>query len=404
MDNSLRGRDVYLLKHRDDVAAVVEISETDASLISVREVVKAQLLPLYAQMDISNISLWWKRRAAPSSRSAVRQILSKKRFSSVHQFLLENLALSVTDCYWLCPSDADISWENVSFHENGISSHDPSASLGGSLAKRWVKRKGHMFLEKGNMPGHSFQQSLNEVFASLLHRKQNFDNYVSYELVRLKDGSTGCMCECFTNSDIEFVPAWEIFSKYGYDHDSSYLEQYVSYCAEEGVDENACRKFLDYQTMTDFLLTDKDRHLANFGLLRDSNTLECIGPAPIFDTGNSMFYDGAAVVNYRTMLDVRIQSLYSTERKTMENVVDPGVIHLDKVPDTAPVREFYEQDSTLFSFASRIADSFEFKCAMAKELQDGKSFSQIAREIISFYSGRGKEEKETLALYYRSIL
>lgn len=104
------------------------------------------------------------------------------------------------------------------------------------------------------------------------------------------------------------------------------------------------------------------------------------------------------------MLDVRIQSLYLTERKTMENVIDHGAVHLDKVPDAASVREFYEQDPTLFSFASRIADSFEFKCAMAKELQDGKSFSQIAREIISFYSGREKEEKESLALYSRSIL
>lgn len=393
MDNSLRGRDVYLLKHRDDVAAVVEISETDASLISVREVVKAQLLPLCAQMDISNISLWWKRRAAPSSRSDVRQLLSKKRFSSVHQFLLENLALSVTDCYWLCPSDADISWENVSFHENGISSHDPSASLGGSLAKRWVKRKGHMFLEKGNMPRHSFQQSLNEVFASLLHRKQNFDNYVSYELVRLKDGSTGCMCECFTNSDIEFVPAWEIFSKYGYDHDSSYLEQYVSYCAEEGVDENACRKFLDYQTMTDFLLTDKDRHLANYGLLRDARTLECVSPAPIFDSGNSMFYDGVA--SYRTLHDVKIRSLYSTEREMVENVSDPCVVTLDRLPCTEDVRKFYEQDPTLSSFAWKIAELFEFKCAMAKELQEGKSFTQISKDIISFCSDREQKEKDS---------
>lgn len=85
-------------------------------------------------------------------------------------------------------------------------------------------------------------------------------------------------------------------------------------------------------------------------------------------------------------------------------VLSPAIFHLDKVPDTASVREFYEQDPTLFSFASRIADSFEFKCAMAKELKDGKSFSQIARETISFYSGRGKEEKESLALYSRSIL
>ena len=365
---------------------------------------------------------WWKRRAVPASRPGIKQLLSEKHISSVHQFLLENLALSVTDCYWICPQSCNIAWDSVSFHKNEFkddlpfgstgnssdilagSSYNPSASLGGDLDKRWIKKKGRMFLVKGNMPGNSFQQSLNEVFALSLHRKQKFDNHVEYKLIKLKDGTIGCISPCFTSDDVEFAPAWEIFDKYGYDKNSSYMEQYVLHCAEEGADPYCIRNFLDYQAMTDFLMTNKDRHLANSGLLRDSNTLECIGPAPIFDTGNSMFYDGAAVVNYRTMLDVRIQSLYSTEWKTLENVVDPGVVYLDKVPDTASVREFYEQDPTLFSFASRIADSFEFKCAMAKELQDGKSFSQIAREIISFYSGRGKEEKETLALYYRSIL
>ena len=43
-----------------------------------------------------------------------------------------------------------------------------------------------MFLVKGNMPGNSFQQSLNEVFASSLHRKQKFDNHVEYKLIKLK--------------------------------------------------------------------------------------------------------------------------------------------------------------------------------------------------------------------------
>lgn len=413
---------MYLLKHKDDTVAVIDITGSDASGIRINEIVNNHLLPLCAQHDISNIEHWWKRRAVPASRSGIRQLLSENHISSVHQFLLQNLALSVTDCYWICPQACNIAWNSVSFHKNEFkdglpfsstgnssdifagSSYNPSASLGGDLDKRWIKKKGRMFLVKGNMPGNSFQQSLNEVFASSFHRKQKFDNHVEYKLIKLKDGTIGCISPCFTSDDVEFVPAWEIFDKYGYDKNSSYMEQYVLHCAEEGTDPACIRNFLDYQAMTDFLMTNKDRHLANFGLLRDSNTLECIGPAPIFDTGNSMFYDGVAVVNYRTMIDVRIQSLYSTERKTMENVIDHGVVHLDKVPDTASVREFYEQDPTLFSFASRIADSFEFKCAMTKELQEGKSFSQIAREIISFYSGRRKEEKESLALYSRSIL
>lgn len=114
----------------------------------------------------------------------------------MHQFLLENLALSVTDCYWICPQACNIEWDSISFHKNEFkddlpfsstgnssdifvgSSYNPSASLGGDLDKRWIKKKGRMFLVKGNMPGNSFQQSLNEVFASSLHRKQKFDNHV----------------------------------------------------------------------------------------------------------------------------------------------------------------------------------------------------------------------------------
>ena len=37
--------------------------------------------------------------------------------------------------------------------------------------------------------------------------------------------------------------------------------------------------------MTDFVLTNTDWHLNNFGVLRDSKTLKFIGIAPIFDSG-----------------------------------------------------------------------------------------------------------------------
>lgn len=50
------------------------------------------------------------------------------------------------------------------------------------------------------------------------------------------------------------------------------------------------RSFLEYQIMTDYLLTNTDRHYNNFGVLRDTNTLRFVGMAPIFDTGNSMFW------------------------------------------------------------------------------------------------------------------
>ena len=105
---------MYLLKHKDDTVAVIDIVGSDASGIRINEIVNNHLLPLCAQHDISNIEHWWKRRAAPASRSGIRQLLSEKHISSVHQFLLENLALSVTDCYWIVLSPAII--HGTAFH------------------------------------------------------------------------------------------------------------------------------------------------------------------------------------------------------------------------------------------------------------------------------------------------
>lgn len=122
---------MYLLKHKDDTVAVIEIFGSDASCIRVNDIVN-HLLPLCAQHDISNIEHWWKRRAVPAYRPGIRQLLSERHIASVHQFLLENLALSVTDCYWICPQSCNISWDSVSCHKNEFKDDLPFSSTGNS--------------------------------------------------------------------------------------------------------------------------------------------------------------------------------------------------------------------------------------------------------------------------------
>ena len=47
---------MYLLKHKDDTVAVIEIFGSDASCIRVNDIVNHHLLPLCARHDISNKS------------------------------------------------------------------------------------------------------------------------------------------------------------------------------------------------------------------------------------------------------------------------------------------------------------------------------------------------------------
>lgn len=43
--------------------------------------------------------------------------------------------------------------------------------------------------------------------------------------------------------------------------------------------------------VTDYIIANEDRHMNNFGLLRNAETLEWIGFAPIYDSGSSLGYD-----------------------------------------------------------------------------------------------------------------
>lgn len=48
---------------------------------------------------------------------------------------------------------------------------------------------------------------------------------------------------------------------------------------------------LDQMMVLDYLIVNEDRHFNNFGLLRNPDTLEWLGPAPIYDSGSSLGYD-----------------------------------------------------------------------------------------------------------------
>ena len=66
-------------------------------------------------------------------------------------------------------------------------------------------------------------------------------------------------------------------------------------------------------TVFDSIINNTDRNLGNFGLLRDTDTGEFICMAPIFDNGNSMWFDeGKDVI---TGEQVRVQPTNMTYKE-----------------------------------------------------------------------------------------
>ena len=63
-------------------------------------------------------------------------------------------------------------------------------------------------------------------------------------------------------------------------------EAYIQKLEDEGI--NDARTKMENMYILDFLIMNEDRHLNNFGIIRDVNTLKWLDVAPIFDNGQSL--------------------------------------------------------------------------------------------------------------------
>ena len=393
----------YLLKHRNDIGAEVLFDETNGSLVEVLSVQDEAFLPICSQNGHpGNLRTWWHNRAVPRSRSDIRHLLDSEKVQTTQNLLLNNLGLSMTDAFWVCPAGHDIRWEDVSFQLNmpegkgmdivrgwgssGLYGNlTPMASTGGELRKTWAATDGHLELLKGNISGYYFQQSLNEVLATMIHKAQGYDGFVPYRLIWFDDGSAGCICTCFTDEHTELIPAWELSHKYDNKHiEGSLLDAYAEYAAEDGYDKTQIRNHLDYMFTVDFIMSNTDRHSNNYGLLRNSDTLEPIGPAPIFDTGNSMFHLGGGISSFHDLFHISVSSLYDTDGEIMDKVRNPSLVDISKLPSKDEVVALLMKDPVVAPSAERLYGYMEFKANIVKARQEGLSMRQI-EERISLY-------------------
>ena len=150
--------------------------------------------------------------------------------------------------------------------------------------------------------------------------------------------------------------------------------------------EDAVRDFPDYQIVTDFLLSNVDRHLNNFGVLRDTSTLEFVGMAPIFDSGNSMFYQNPLMAkSMMGLLKLQTHGFFTTERRHVEHVRSFDCVNLSQLPTQEDAKHLYAQDKVLHAtgYDAMIANGYRRKMEFLQELQNGVSFEKLYERMLS---------------------
>ena len=373
---------LYELMHKYEKVCLLDIDEIGA-VTKVEKVFDENLLPLGGNQSATALKTWWARRAVPTTQAHVNRLLEKMNKTN-QAFLADNLGLSMTDHYWICPVGIHLEWGQINFYENdfldgfadqmfseqanpNISERVPGCSSQGDLIKKWLVQDGKRFLMKGNT-GNFSQQSLNEVLATEIHKRQAQQPYVEYKVVpHPTEDQLCCISEAFTSEKLEFIPAIDVINSQKKRNEISYYEHFISICEQHGLKTEQVREFLEYVILTDFIISNTDRHLNNFGILRDGDTLEFVSMAPIFDSGNSMFFDKYMIPKGDSLYSVKINSFKNSELEMLKYVQKRDRINLDLLPDDNFLRTLYSQNYMPEERIEGLITAFSQKKEMLKE-------------------------------------
>lgn len=251
-----------------------------------------------------NLNDWFIGRGIPSWRDELDMLLARLNISTPLELFDKAFALSLSDQYWIKQVGSNIKYEDVNFFDHDFDSAEfveasfsdnydsitrketlmsPNNTTNGMLKKSWIIEDGKRYLLKGGYKN-DYLQPFNEVLASIICDKLGFD-HVTYTLDRFKNKVVS-KCLCFINKDTELIPASQIMYGITKHKTSKDYNEYIKILEQNGIKNT--REKIENMYILDFLMMNEDRHLNNFGIIRDVNTLEWLDVAPIFDNGESL--------------------------------------------------------------------------------------------------------------------
>lgn len=253
---------------------------------------------------------WFRGRGIPSWRKDLEKLLDKLGVSSSVELLNKYYGLSLSDQYWLKNVNSAVKWEDINFFTNdfeyeayldasldssskSIVSLDknifksPNNTTDGMLQKGWIIESGKRVLVKRTYTSNK-EEPINEYLASQICKRLGFD-YCNYEVEWSDKTKLISKCNDFINENEELISAYDIYNSEKKPNNISDYEFYIQILEKHNV-PNA-RENMENLFILDYLMLNNDRHLKNFGIIRNVNTLKWEKVAPIFDTGESMQCD-----------------------------------------------------------------------------------------------------------------
>lgn len=310
-----------ILMNKNTEVLMAEYNESSKFFDGIYEVYNIDYAPyilksFYIENDLNdtsfrtNLSEWFKGRGIPSWRDKLDLLLHRLDITAPSELLDKAFGLSLSDQYWIKPYNLEVKYDDINFFDNDFeysefleaslsknskvitnekSLKTPNNTTDGMLKKAWIIENGTRYLLKGGYKN-ELLQPFNEVLASEICRRLGF-NHVEYTIDTYKDMAVS-KCPCFINKDTELITCYQIKNDMKRHNNEEDFEDYIKVLEENGIKD--ARIKIENMYILDFLIINEDRHLNNFGIIRDVNTLKWLDVAPIFDNGQSLkieYYD-----------------------------------------------------------------------------------------------------------------
>jgi hypothetical protein len=301
--------------------------------MDIKSVYCPEHLPVILQktdLDNFDVDNWLQDRYISVSRKDVDKLLKKLNLNSPIEILFENSCLSLTDHYWLCDARESKKWKDINFFDNSFSEDignflignykailgriSPEASSGGSLVKKWHIENNERYLLKGSTFPY-YQQPANEVVASNILDALNVE-HTKYSLVYDKHTSHYySSCKNYLGRDNDEVPALEAMKIFPKTSNETSYEHYIHTC--ERLDIPDAVNKINQMMFIDFLICNVDRHLKNYGLIRNAETLRYVNVIPVFDNGNSLWHESN--INYNDDIALNFEHSHTKNIKLIKD-------------------------------------------------------------------------------------
>lgn len=347
-----------ILMNKNKEVALIELDEKN-NVDKIYEIYNIDYAPLSLKTATENKAInnekalndWFRGRGIPSWRKDLEKLIEKLNIASPDEILNKSYALSLSDQYWLKEEKQfNLKWEDINFFTNdfeykgylevSLSSSDlnenidlrsPNNTTDGMLQKAWVIENGKRVLIKGTyFP--SRQEPINEWLVSEICKKLKIDSCEYF--IDVNNNKIISKCVDFINENEEIISAYDIFMSKKKRNNMNDLEHYISILEENGI-ENA-REQVEDMIFIDYLVMNIDRHLKNFGVIRNVETLKWERVTPVFDTGECMQCD--KLVREMNFVDGKCKFFTDTNKKFSDllkyvNIERYAIQDLQEIPD-----------------------------------------------------------------------